>query len=109
MVLRVGAVGIVAAIVPRSLDAYKGGGSPIIGKADGNGRKETKKGGRKVREIGTSSDLGSKRKSGMHAHGNVPFNGLFFNRYEMEAEFDLSHHFLLFHYPIISILCFPFL
>lgn len=77
--------------------------------SDGNGRKETKKGGRKVREIGTSSDLGSKRKSGMHAHGNVPFNGLFFNRYEMEAEFDLSHHFLLFHYPIISILCFPFL
>lgn len=33
MVLRVGAVGIVAAIVLRSLDAYKGGGSPIIGKA----------------------------------------------------------------------------
>lgn len=33
MVLRLDAVGIVAAIVPRSLDAYKGGGSPIIGKA----------------------------------------------------------------------------
>ena len=33
MVLRVGAVGIVASIVPRSLDPYKGGGSPIIGKA----------------------------------------------------------------------------
>lgn len=33
MVLRLDAVGIVAAIVLRSLDAYKGGGSPIIGKA----------------------------------------------------------------------------
>lgn len=44
MVLRVGAVGIVAAIVLRSLDAYKGGGSPIIGKAqmemDGKKRRE---------------------------------------------------------------------
>lgn len=53
--------------------------------SDGNGRKETKKGGRKVREIGTSSRIETKIGTWMHAHGNVPFNGLFFNHYEMEA------------------------
>lgn len=67
--------------------------------SDGNGRKETKKGGRKVREIGTSSDFGSKRKSGreytrMEMSSSMDFS---LTTMKWKQEFDLSHHFLLFH------------
>lgn len=67
--------------------------------SDGNGRKETKKGGRKVREIGTSSDLGSKRKSGRECTRMEMSSSMDFSLTTMKwkQEFDLSHHFLLFH------------